>query len=112
MQVFFATLKGPARSWFRKMPPGIIDSFGDLNRLFVANFMSCRIRQKNTSHLFIVHQKEIEGLKDYVKRFNQAVLEVEDPSDQVVIMAMMEGFQLGPLFDSLSKNIFETLSTL
>ena len=51
-------------------------------------------------------------MKDYVKRFNQAVLKVEDPSDKVVIMAMMKGLRLGPLFDSLSKNVLETLSTL
>ena len=47
-----------------------------------------------------------------MRRFNQAVLEVEDPSDKVVIMAMMEGLRPGPLFDSLSKNVLETLSTL
>ncbi|GFS40591.1 hypothetical protein Acr_00g0069450 [Actinidia rufa] len=111
-KAFSATLKGPARSWFRKLSPGTIDSFGDLGRLFVANFMSCRNRQKNASHLFTVHQKETESLKDFVKRFNQAILEVEDPSDKVIIMAMMEGLRPGPLFDSLSKNVPETLSAL
>ncbi|GFY81279.1 hypothetical protein Acr_01g0010880 [Actinidia rufa] len=111
-KAFSANLKGPARSWFRKLSPGTIDSFGDLSRLFVANFMSCRNRQKNASHLFTVHQKETESLKDFVKRFNQAVLEVENPSDKVIIMAMMKGLRLGPLFDSLSKNVPETLSAL
>ncbi|GFZ19866.1 hypothetical protein Acr_28g0005710 [Actinidia rufa] len=111
-KAFSATLKGPARSWFRKLSPGTIDSFGDLSRLFVANFMSCRNRQKNASHLFTVHQKETESLKDFVKRFNQAILKVEDPSDKVIIMAMMEGLRPGPLFDSLSKNVHETLSAL
>ncbi|GFY85849.1 hypothetical protein Acr_04g0005870 [Actinidia rufa] len=57
-------------------------------------------------------QKEIESLKDFVKRFNQAVLDVEDPSDKVIIIAMMEGLRPGPLFDSLSKNVPETLSAL
>ncbi|GFZ16176.1 hypothetical protein Acr_25g0005850 [Actinidia rufa] len=82
-KAFSATLKGPARN-----------------------------RQKNASHLFTIHQKETESLKDFVKRFNQATLEVEDPSDKVIIMAMMEGLRPGPLFDSLSKNVPETLSTL
>ncbi|GFZ13671.1 hypothetical protein Acr_23g0020560 [Actinidia rufa] len=63
-KAFSATLKGPARSWFRKLSPGT------------------------------------------------AVLEVEDPSDKVVIMAMMEGLRPGPLFDSLFKNVPETLSAL
>ncbi|GFS41523.1 hypothetical protein Acr_00g0074860 [Actinidia rufa] len=103
---------GSARSWFRKLPPRIIDSFGDLSRLFLANFMSYRIRQKNASHLYTIHQKKKKHLKDYVRRFNQAILEVEDPSDKVVIMAIMEGLRLGPLFDSLSKNVPKTLSAL
>ncbi|GFZ17188.1 hypothetical protein Acr_26g0004580 [Actinidia rufa] len=111
-KAFSTTLKGPARSWFRKLSPGTIDSFGDLSRLFVANFMSCRNRQKNASHLFTIHQKEAESLKDFVKRFNQAILEVEDSSDKVIIMAMMEGLRPGPLFDSLFKNVPETLSAL
>ncbi|GFY92808.1 hypothetical protein Acr_08g0012040 [Actinidia rufa] len=111
-KAFSATLKGPARSWFRKLSPGTIDSFGDLSRLFIANFMSCRNRQKNASHLFTIHQKETESLKDFVKRFNQAILEIEDPSDKIIIMAMMEGLRPGPLFDSLSKNVPETLSAL
>ncbi|GFY85688.1 hypothetical protein Acr_04g0004260 [Actinidia rufa] len=57
-KAFSVTFKGPARSWFRKLSPGTINSFGDLSRLFVANFMSCRNRQKNSSHLFIIHQKK------------------------------------------------------
>ncbi|XP_057463267.1 uncharacterized protein LOC130753292 [Actinidia eriantha] len=83
-KAFSATLKGSARS----------------------------IRQKNASHFFTIHQKETERLKDYVKRFNQTILEVDDPSDKMVIIAMMEGLRPGPLFDFLSKNVPETLSAL
>ncbi|GFZ15736.1 hypothetical protein Acr_25g0001450 [Actinidia rufa] len=78
-KAFSTTPIGSARSWFKKLTPGTIDTFGDLSRLFVANF---------------------------------AILEAEDPSDKVVIMAMMEGRCPGPLFDFLSKNVPETLSTL
>ncbi|GFZ03670.1 hypothetical protein Acr_16g0002940 [Actinidia rufa] len=80
-KAFSATLKGPARN-----------------------------RQKNASHIFTVHQKETENLKDFVKRFNQAILEVEDPSDKVIIMAMMEGLRPGPtvrlLFQKRSRNFY------
>ncbi|PSS08179.1 Seed linoleate 9S-lipoxygenase [Actinidia chinensis var. chinensis] len=81
-KAFSATLKGSVISWFRKLSPKTIDSFRDLSRLFVANFMSCRIRQKNASYLFTVHQKDGESLTDYVKHFNQVVIEVEDPSNK------------------------------
>ena len=62
-KAFSATLKGLARTWFRKLSPVTIDSFGELSMLFVTNFMSCWVRQKNASHLFTVHQKEGESLK-------------------------------------------------
>ncbi|GFZ01038.1 hypothetical protein Acr_14g0006730 [Actinidia rufa] len=110
-KAFSSTLK-VGEIMVQKAAPRTIDSFGDLSRLFVANFISCRIRPKNASHLFTVHQKEIERLRDYVKRFNQVVLEVEDPSDKVVIMAKMEELRSSLLFDSLSKNVLETLSAL
>ncbi|GFY87765.1 hypothetical protein Acr_05g0014040 [Actinidia rufa] len=86
-KAFSATLKGPARSWFRKLSPGTVDSFGELSRLFVANFMSCR---KPTKECFPpVHRSP--------KRNRE-----------------LERFRLrpGPLFDSLSKNVPETLSAL
>ena len=51
-------------------------------------------------------------MKDCIKRFNQAFLEVEYPSDKIVIMAMMEGLRPGPLFDSLSKKVPATLLAL
>ena len=51
-------------------------------------------------------------MKDYVKRFNQDILEVKYPSDKVIVTAMMEGLRPGLLFDSLSKNVPKTLSTL
>ena len=39
-------------------------------------------------------------------------MEVKDPSNKVVIMVMKEGLRPGPLFDSFSKNVLETLPTL
>ncbi|XP_057490931.1 uncharacterized protein LOC130776694 [Actinidia eriantha] len=74
--------------------------------------MSCGVRQKNASHLFTVHQKDRECLKDYVKRFYQVILEIEDASYKVVVMAMMEGLRPGLLFYSLSRNVLKTQSAL
>ena len=40
-KAFSATLKGQEGSWFKKLSPETIDSFDNLSRLFVTNFMSC-----------------------------------------------------------------------
>ena len=37
---------------------------------------------------------------------------MEDPSDNVIIISMIDGLRLGPLFDYLSKNVTKTLSAL
>ncbi|GFS45221.1 hypothetical protein Acr_00g0094950 [Actinidia rufa] len=71
-----------------------------------------RVRQKNASYLFTVYHKDGESLKDYVRHFIQVVMKVEDPSDKVVVMAIMEDICLGPLFNSLSKSVSATLSAL
>ena len=54
-KAFSATLKGSTRTWFRKLSLENNDSFSDLNRLFIDNFMSCRVKQKKVSHLFTIH---------------------------------------------------------
>ena len=74
--------------------------------------MSYKVRKKNAFHLFTVHQKDGQSLKDYVKRSNQDVHEIEDFSNKVIIMTMMEGLRPGPLFNFLSKKIPKTLSAL
>ncbi|GFZ05230.1 hypothetical protein Acr_17g0008020 [Actinidia rufa] len=65
-KAFSATLRGPTRAWFKKLSPRTIDSFGNLSRLFVANFMSCRVRKKE--YLPLIHSPskgwgEFEGLR-------------------------------------------------
>ncbi|GFZ05223.1 hypothetical protein Acr_17g0007950 [Actinidia rufa] len=109
-KAFSATLKGPARSWFQK-------TLTRNHRFFWLSQPTIRRQfhelQESAEECFPpIHQKEMESLKDFVKRFNQAILEVEDPSDKVIIMAMMEGLRPGPLFDFLFKNVPETLSAL
>ena len=37
---------------------------------------------------------------------------MEDPSDKVVVIALMEGLCLSPLFNFFSKSFLETLSVL
>ncbi|GFS42962.1 hypothetical protein Acr_00g0082810 [Actinidia rufa] len=53
--------------------------------------------------------EELEKLRQAIQ---PGRLEVEDASDKVVVMAMMEGLRPSPLFDSLSKSVPETQSAL
>ncbi|GFS43522.1 hypothetical protein Acr_00g0085590 [Actinidia rufa] len=97
-----------------KLPPqlGIYEGKMDpMDHLDLAKNGQCDV-QSLLNNSKRADEKAGKRFKEYVKRFNQVVLEVEAPNDIVVIMAMIEGLHLGALFDSLSKNMPKTLSIL
>ena len=58
---FPATLKKSARMWYSSLRPGTIDSFSELEKLFVLHFRTCRKTPRNTDTLFL-HHNEGESL--------------------------------------------------
>jgi len=82
------TLSGFARDWFRKLPPYSITSFEDLGWKFVTQFLVGCKRKKPSGQLMAMRQKEDESLKDYVVRFNQAKLTVDNPTEEMVYAAI------------------------
>jgi hypothetical protein len=87
-RAFLLTLSGSAQDWFRKLLPGSITSFEDLRQKFVTQFLVGCKRKKPSSQLIAMHQKEGESLKDYVVRFNQAKLMVDNPTEEMVYAAL------------------------
>ncbi|KAI0510432.1 hypothetical protein KFK09_011034 [Dendrobium nobile] len=69
-QVFPATLKGQARTWFYSLPPRSIPLFVKLAKLFVEQFVANRRMIKDSSHLSGIRQNEGESLKEYFQRFS------------------------------------------
>ncbi|GFS31346.1 hypothetical protein Acr_00g0016860 [Actinidia rufa] len=67
-KAFSATLKGSARSWFKKLSPKTIDSFGALSRLFVANFMSCKAEKYITDEELVEAKHRRRGKNDYKRK--------------------------------------------
>ena len=72
-KVFPASLKGPALAWFHKLSRGSISSFGELWTVFVSQYL-CSVRQKgNISSLQSILKWEDESIRDFTRRFGQAV---------------------------------------
>ena len=72
-KVFPASLKGPALARFHKLPKGLINTFGELWAAFVTLYL-CSIRQKgNISSLQSILKREDESIRDFIRRFGQAV---------------------------------------
>jgi tRNA/tmRNA/rRNA uracil-C5-methylase (TrmA/RlmC/RlmD family) len=60
-----------------------------------------------------MRQKEDESLKDYVVRFNQAKLTVDNPTEEMVYAALYQGLRVeGPLMSEIALNHPENLVDL
>jgi hypothetical protein len=112
-RAFPLTLSGSAQDWFRKLPPKSITCFDDLGRKFVTQFLAGCKRKKPYGQLMAMRQKEGESLKDYVARFNQAKLTVDNPTEEMVYAALYQGLRVeGPLMSEIALNHPENLTAL
>jgi hypothetical protein len=110
-RAFPLTLKGVAKDWFNNLKPQSIDNFDMLGRQFMNQFLVVRRRKKNPAYLLSLVQEKEEPLKDYLHRFNQEKLTVENPDDHTILSALMNSIKAdGPLMAKLARR--PTLGTL
>ena len=76
-RAFATTLKGPAMTWFNRIPPSTISSFRELSIAFVSHFIGAKTYRKPSYHLLTIKQGSQESLKSYVQRFNAESLKID-----------------------------------
>ncbi|KAL0402681.1 UNVERIFIED_CONTAM: hypothetical protein Slati_4298000 [Sesamum latifolium] len=101
--VFITTLAREAQQWFNQLPAGVIGSFHEFRSLFLHQFASSRKLRKMKLSLFSVRHKENAPLKEYLRRFNAAVLEVPSATQEVKASAFSQGLLDEDFFKSLTK---------
>ena len=90
-RAFPTTLKGPARVWFSKIPPNSVNSFDELSKLFVNNFIGGQRHKRSSSSLLTIKQVENESLRSFVTRFNREALTVDEMDDKLLLAAFHNG---------------------
>ncbi|RVW56321.1 hypothetical protein CK203_114168 [Vitis vinifera] len=91
-KVFPASLQGQALSWFHRLPPNSIDNFRDLSEAFVGQYLCSARHKQNISTLQNIKMRDNESLREFVKRFGQAVLQIEVCSMDAVLQSSREAF--------------------
>ena len=103
-KVFPASLQGQALSWFHRLPANSIDNFRDLFEVFVGQYLCSARHKQNISTLQNIKMQENETLREFVKRFGQAVLQVESYSMDAILQIFKWSICPGtPFFESLAK---------
>ncbi|WJZ90445.1 hypothetical protein VitviT2T_009588 [Vitis vinifera] len=84
-KVFPASLQGQTLSWFHRLPPNSVGNFRDLSEAFVGQYLCSARHKQNISTLQNIKIQDNESLREFVKWFGQAVLQVEACSMDAVL---------------------------
>ena len=67
-RLFIGTLKGVAFEWFIKLPAGLIKTWANLEKLFLARFFEDNT-EISVPTLLVAKHKKGESIKTFVKKF-------------------------------------------
>ncbi|GKV14106.1 hypothetical protein SLEP1_g25023 [Rubroshorea leprosula] len=103
-KMFPSTLRGNALTWYYTLRPNSINAYAELATSFATKFSSRRLIKKTTPELMRITQREGESLKNYMNRFNDAMLEVNAFDEAVGVTAVIQGLNHDRFRDNLIKN--------
>ncbi|KAL0400315.1 UNVERIFIED_CONTAM: hypothetical protein Sradi_2374800 [Sesamum radiatum] len=107
-KLFVTTLTGKAQEWFTSLPSGWIEMFEQLVQKFTFHFASKRKQKRSAAYLFNIRQREDESLKNFIGRFNNETLEVQDLRIDMIVSILIHGLKKGPLASALARDPRET----
>ena len=88
-RIFPSNLKGVDSDWLYSLQPCSIHSFGDLTRLFLAQYSSLQGFKQNNHHLLSIKIMPSDSFKNYISYFHNQLAKVhncnEDASDLAFI---------------------------
>lgn len=92
------------------LPPDSVDDFDGLTKTFLTQFLVGRKCKRTLRYLLTLRQGDIKSLKDYLDRFNQERLTMEDMSKNFILTAILN--ELSPKGSFVPELAKRTLTTL
>ncbi|GJS20986.1 reverse transcriptase domain-containing protein [Tanacetum coccineum] len=103
--MFNSMLTESARVWFDDLPPESIDSYDDLKKEFLANYLQQKKCIKDPVEIHHIKQREGESTEDLVQRFKVESRHVKGASECMRISRFMHGITNPKLIKRLHDNI-------
>ncbi|GJS19660.1 reverse transcriptase domain-containing protein [Tanacetum coccineum] len=103
--MFNYTLTGSARVWFDDLPSESIDSYDDLKKAFLANYLQQKKCIKDPVEIYHIKQREGESTEDFVQRFKAESRHVKGSPECMRISGFMHGITNPELIKRLHDNI-------
>ncbi|KAL2230582.1 UNVERIFIED_CONTAM: Retrovirus-related Pol polyprotein from transposon [Sesamum indicum] len=103
-KLFATTLTGKAQEWFTNLPRGSIESYEQLVQKFNFHFASKKKQKRSATHLFNIRQREDETLKNFMGRFNNETLEVQELRIDMLVSILIHGLRKGSFASVLARD--------
>ena len=83
-RVFPSNLKGVASNWFYSLRHNSLNSFDEVSKAFVDQYISQKEVMKNSHHFLPIKMEGGESLKKYLTRFQNEMATIHNCSDEVI----------------------------
>nr|GEV02029.1 reverse transcriptase domain-containing protein [Tanacetum cinerariifolium] len=112
--MFNSTLTENARVWFDDLPKDPIDSYDDLRKAFLENYLQQKKCIKDPVEIHNIKQRNRESTEEFVRRYKLELRDVKGASECMKISGFMHGI-INPelikrLHDKIPKSMDEMMS--
>ncbi|GJV55841.1 reverse transcriptase domain-containing protein [Tanacetum coccineum] len=111
--MFNSTLAGNARVWFDDLPQESIDSYDDLRKAFLENYLQQKKCIKDPLEIHKIKQKDGESTKELVRRYKLECEDVKRAPECMKISGFMHGITnpelIKRLHDKIPKSVDEMM---
>lgn len=106
------TLSDAALRWYMNLPRFSILNYQDMTRKLIQQFSASRHRKVPATTLFNVRQGHNESLRDYLARFNDTIIKVINPNQEVFVGAFQNGLRAGEFNESLTQKPADSMEEI
>nr|GEV37903.1 reverse transcriptase domain-containing protein [Tanacetum cinerariifolium] len=108
VSMFNSTLTGNARVWFDDLPPESIDSYDDLKKTFLKNYLQEKKYFKDPIELHNIKQRVGQSTDDFVIRYKLEIRDVKGAPECMRILGFVHGITNPELIKCLNEKISKT----
>ncbi|GKD46464.1 reverse transcriptase domain-containing protein, partial [Tanacetum coccineum] len=110
--MFNSTLTGNARVWFEDLPKETIDSYDDLKKAFLENYLQQKKCIKDPVEIHNIRQKDGESMEEFVRRYKLKCRDVKGAPKCMKISKFMHGITNPELIKRLHDKILKSVNEL
>ncbi|GJV06797.1 reverse transcriptase domain-containing protein [Tanacetum coccineum] len=111
--MFNSTLTGNARVWFGDLPKETIDSYDDLKKAFLENYLQQKKCIKDQVEIHNIRQGDGESTEEFVRRYKLECRDIKGAPEYMKISRFMHGITnpelIKRLHDKIPKSVDEMM---